>query len=263
VLTNFGTREELRVDGVPVGRELTDLMPIEHVEGSCIVIAATDAPLLPHQLRRVAQRTGMGLARTGSYASNTSGEQLLAFSTANRISRPGQIGGVDAVLDGPGEAPWLLSQLFAATVEVTEEAVVNALVAAETSIGRDGKTLLYQAGEKPPEGPEADRPGRTNGWVDLERVKVSVRPAAEWRQMFREAWRLQREQFWVEDMSGVDWDAIYSRYLPLVDRVTTRSELSDLLWELQGELGTSHAYEIGGEYRPGPDYRQGFLGVDW
>jgi len=81
--------------------------------------------------------------------------------------------------------------------------------------------------------------------------------------MFREAWRLQREHFWVEDMSGLNWDAIYDRYLPLVDRVTTRSELSDLLWELQGELGTSHAYEFGGEYRAGPRYRQGFLGADF
>jgi tricorn protease len=64
-------------------------------------------------------------------------------------------------------------------------------------------------------------------------------------------------------MAGLDWDAIYERYLPLVDRVTTRSELSDLLWEVQGELGTSHAYELGGEYRPGPTYSQGHLGVDW
>ena len=143
-------------------------------------------------------------------------------------------------------------------------------------IGRDGKTLLYQAGErlrvlvageKPPEPEEnhedGDKPSRASGWIDLERVKVSVRPAAEWRQMFREAWRLQREHFWVEDMSGIDWDLVYRRYLPLVDRVATRSEFSDLLWEVQGELGTSHAYEIGGEYRQGPEYRQGFLGVDW
>ena len=142
-------------------------------------------------------------------------------------------------------------------------------------VGRDGKTLLYRAGdrlrvlpagEKPPEpapGQKPDEPGRATGWIDLERVKVSVRPAAEWRQMVREAWRLQREHFWVEDMSGVDWDAVYARYLPLVDRITTRSELSDLLWELQGELGTSHAYEIGGEYRQPPEYRQGFLGVDF
>jgi tricorn protease len=138
-------------------------------------------------------------------------------------------------------------------------------------IGSDEKTLLYRAGErlrvlkageKPP-ADAGDTPNRTSGWIDLERVRVSVRPGAEWRQMFREAWRLQREHFWVEDMAGLDWDAIYQRYLPLVDRVTTRSELSDLLWEVQGELGTSHAYEIGGEYRPGPTYTQGHLGVDW
>jgi len=139
------------------------------------------------------------------------------------------------------------------------------------SIGRDGKTLLYQAGdrlrvlkagEKAPERKD-DKPGRESGWIDLSRVKVSIQPAAEWKQMFQEAWRLQREQFWTEDLSGIDWDAVHRLYQPLVDRVTTRSEFSDLLWEVQGELGTSHAYEMGGEYRPGPNYRQGFLGVDW
>jgi tricorn protease len=138
-------------------------------------------------------------------------------------------------------------------------------------IGRDCKTLLYQsgdrlrvlkAGEKAPDKKD-DRPGRESGWIDLGRVKVSIQPAAEWKQMFQEAWRLQREQFWTEDLSGIDWDAVHGLYEPLVDRVTTRSEFSDLLWEVQGELGTSHAYEMGGEYRPGPNYRQGFLGVDW
>src|SRR5438270_1060056 len=139
------------------------------------------------------------------------------------------------------------------------------------SIGRDGKTLLYQsgdrlrvlkAGEKAPDKKD-DKPGRESGWIDLGRVKVSIQPEAEWKQMFQEAWRLQREQFWTEDLSGIDWDAVHRLYQPLVERVTTRSEFSDLLWELQGELGTSHAYEMGGEYRPGPNYRQGFLGVDW
>jgi len=138
-------------------------------------------------------------------------------------------------------------------------------------VGRDAKTLLYRAndrlrvlkaGEKPA-ADAGDAPSRTSGWINLERVRVSVRPGAEWRQMFREAWRLQRDHFWVADMAGLDWNAVYQRYLPLVDRVTTRSELSDLLWEVQGELGTSHAYEIGGEYRPGPTYSQGHLGVDW
>ena len=137
-------------------------------------------------------------------------------------------------------------------------------------LDRAAQTLLYQAGDRLRVLKAGDKPAdqgeearRTTGWIDLDRVKVSVRPGAEWRQMFRETWRLQRDHFWVEDMSGVAWDQIYARYLPLVDRVTTRAELSDLIWELQGELGTSHAYEMGGAYRPGPHYRQGFLGVDW
>jgi tricorn protease len=139
-------------------------------------------------------------------------------------------------------------------------------------VGRDSKTLLYRsgdrlrvfkAGEKAPESRGDDAPSRENGWIDLNRVKVSVAPEAEWRQMFQEAWRLQREHFWVEDLSGVDWEDVNARYLPLVDRITTRSEFSDLLWELQGELGTSHAYEGGGEYRWGPHYHQGFLGADF
>jgi len=104
---------------------------------------------------------------------------------------------------------------------------------------------------------------RPTGHIDLERVRVSVRPTKEFRQMFREAWRLQRDHFWSEDMSGLDWRAIYARYQPLVDRVTTRSEFSDLLWELLGELGTSHAYEMGGDYRRRSHYYQGFLGADW
>jgi tricorn protease len=135
----------------------------------------------------------------------------------------------------------------------------------------DGQTLLYRAserlrvlkaGEKPP-AESSDRPGRETGWIDLGRLKVSLQPASEWRQMYDEAWRLQREQFWVAGMGGVDWQRARARYAPLLDRIGSRAELSDLLWELQGELGASHAYEIGGAYRPHPDYRQGFLGVDW
>ncbi|HLG64386.1 MAG TPA: PDZ domain-containing protein [Ktedonosporobacter sp.] len=139
-------------------------------------------------------------------------------------------------------------------------------------LSRDSKTLIYRsyhrlrvfkAGDKAPKADNGDRPGRESGWINLGRVKVSVQPAAEWKQMFAEAWRLQREQFWTENMSGIDWDAVYALYAPLLERVSSRSELSDLLWELQGELGTSHAYEMGGEYRHGPHYRQGSLGVDW
>ena len=143
VMTNHGDRENLLLDGVHVGEAITDLMPVEHSEGSCVVIVATDAPLLPHQLDRVAQRAGLGLARGGSMASNGSGEQMIAFSTANRLPRaPRDIADVRAVLDGPDRSPWLLSALFQATVEATEEAVANALFAATTVVGREGNTLF-------------------------------------------------------------------------------------------------------------------------
>jgi D-aminopeptidase len=144
VMTNFGERPNLLIDGVPVGREITDLMPEEHGEGSCIVVTATDAPMLPHQLRRIALRSGLGLARCGSTGHNGSGELMLAFSTTNRIplETPDGVVGVRAVLDGgtwQGLSP--LNDLFEATVEATEEAVVNALFTATTVVGHDGNTL--------------------------------------------------------------------------------------------------------------------------
>ena len=80
--------------------------------------------------------------------------------------------------------------------------------------------------------------------------------------MLREMWRLQRDQFWVEDMSGVDWNAMLLRYEPLLERVATRGELTDLIWELQGELGTSHAYEQGGDHRKPPQVMLGKLAAE-
>ncbi|MHC4391428.1 MAG: S41 family peptidase [Planctomycetota bacterium] len=139
----------------------------------------------------------------------------------------------------------------------------------EIRLSGDRKTLCYRygrrlrvlkAGDKPRE--DGSEKSRATGWIDLRRVKVPITPGVEWRQMYREAWRLQREHFWTKDMSGVDWKAIYLRYLPLIDRVSSRSEFSDLLWEMQGELGTSHAYELGGDYRSTRWYRQGSLGAD-
>lgn len=81
--------------------------------------------------------------------------------------------------------------------------------------------------------------------------------------MYREVWRLQRDYFWMPDMSKVDWEAVYHRYIKLLPRITTRSEFSNLMWEMPGELGTSHAYELGGDYRPSPRYVQGALGADF
>jgi tricorn protease len=135
-------------------------------------------------------------------------------------------------------------------------------------VSRNRKKLIYNsyrrlrvinAGEKPP---TENGHSRKSGWIDLSRVRVSVDPQSEWEQMFREAWRLQRDHYWTPDMAEVDWQSVYQRYFPLIQRVSTRSEFSDLLREMQGELGTSHAYERGGDYRLlRPYYGQGFLGA--
>lgn len=128
-------------------------------------------------------------------------------------------------------------------------------------IYRSGNRLrVVKAGAKPAN--DAVPFSRRSGWLDLRRVKVPVMPIAEWRQMYREAWRMQRDQFWSADMAHIDWLEVYDRYCPLVDRVGSRAEFSDLMWEMQGELGTSHAYEYGGDYRPEPRYLQGHLGAD-
>jgi tricorn protease len=142
----------------------------------------------------------------------------------------------------------------------------------EFRVARDDATLVYRAGrrlralkagERPDEKTEKDAPSRKSGWIDTGRIRVSVDPGAEWRQMFREAWRLQRENFWTADMSGVDWELVYERYRPLVEKVSARGEFADLIWEMHGELGTSHAYEIGGDYRKPPAYATGHLGADF
>ncbi|MDA8195568.1 MAG: PDZ domain-containing protein [Thermaerobacter sp.] len=119
---------------------------------------------------------------------------------------------------------------------------------------------VVKAGEKIEE--KAEQPGRQSGLVDLDRLVVAVNPPLEWAQMTREAWRLMRDNFWTADMSGLDWNATLERYLTILPRVGTRSEFSDFMWELQGELGTSHAYEMGGDYRKEPENRMGLLGAD-
>jgi len=134
-----------------------------------------------------------------------------------------------------------------------------------TLLVRQGNRLrAIAADRKPEDGDEekSDTPSRKSGWIDLDRIRPSIDPRREWKQMLREVWRLQRNQFWVENMSGVDWERVYEHYAPLVDRVSTRAELSDLIWEMQGELGTSHAYEGGGDHRKPPQVALGNLAAE-
>jgi L-aminopeptidase/D-esterase-like protein len=137
VQANCGKRRQLTIAGVPVGREISDDLPVgptpAEETGSIIIVVCTDAPLLPHQAKRLAKRATMGLARTGSSAANSSGDLFIAFSTAD-------IGAVDAgrpveVMMLPNEE---LSPLFEAVVDATEEAIINSLVAADAMIGING-----------------------------------------------------------------------------------------------------------------------------
>jgi D-aminopeptidase len=143
VQANFGRRYQLMVAGVPVGQEITEDAHFTNGEnpfreqGSIIIIVATNAPLLPHQLKRLAKRASMGLARTGSIAGNGSGDIFLAFSTAN----PGAARPSDGVANLQAVTNEQLDPLFMATVYATEEAIINALVAAETMTGKAGLTI--------------------------------------------------------------------------------------------------------------------------
>ncbi|BAJ28378.1 MULTISPECIES: S41 family peptidase [Kitasatospora] len=119
----------------------------------------------------------------------------------------------------------------------------------------DGGSLrIVPADQKAAEDEEAD--------VDLERIRVTVDPAAEWRQMFDENGRLMRDNFWRADLNGVDWAGVLERYRPLVDRAGSHSDLVDLLWETVGELGTSHAYVLPPGRGTEAARRQGLLGAD-
>jgi len=135
VQANYGVRSELRIAGVPVGQLMTQDLPgpISKDNGSIIIVLATDAPVLPHQLKRLARRASLGLARNGSYSGNGSGDLFLAFSTANDNASQATTAH-DLTMLGNDQ----LDPLFLATADVVEEAIINAMIAAETMTGNDG-----------------------------------------------------------------------------------------------------------------------------
>ena len=151
VQCNYGRRRPLRIAGVPVGQELTDLTPCREPcrgprsglpvaipldFGSIIIVVATDAPLLPHQLKRVAKRAALGVGRMGGLAGNSSGDIFIAFSTANpRASRDSGLAQVAMISNDQ------ITPLFEATVQATEEAIINAMLAAQTMTGADDVTV--------------------------------------------------------------------------------------------------------------------------
>jgi D-aminopeptidase len=158
VQANHGRRDRLAVGGFPVGRVLgPDVVPLPDddpaVSGSIIVVCATDAPLLPHQCDRLAQRCALGIARTGGAGEHSSGDLVLAFSTVRQGVPPGE-GGWARISGEPDTISVRMlvdahmDPLFYAAIEATEAAIINALLAAETMIGRDGITAHALTAER-------------------------------------------------------------------------------------------------------------------
>jgi D-aminopeptidase len=145
VQANYGRRSRFRVNGVPVGDLLGDRIPTPQPRdewGSIIGVAATDAPLLPHQCARLAQRIGLGVGRVGGTAAHTSGDLFFAFATGNR-GLGAATGELPVRMLSDGE----ITPYYAAVIDATEEAILNAMLAAETMTGRDGHTVYALDGE--------------------------------------------------------------------------------------------------------------------
>jgi tricorn protease len=175
-------------------------------------------------------------------------------------------------MDESSDAGWLIAY------DLEEQRAANVIRELNYfKVARDNRTLVYRwhkqglrvvdgGAAMPAEGVEPSAAAweysRKAGWINLGRAKILINPRSEWKQMYEEAWRLQSEQFWDSKMSDVDWNLVHDRYHHLLPRIRTRSDLSDLIWEMQGELGTSHAYEFGGDYTAPPNYQRGFLGAD-
>jgi L-aminopeptidase/D-esterase-like protein len=139
VQANYGARDQLRIAGVPVGKEISDLTPgrgdQKDGQGSIIVVVATDAPLLPHQLKRLARRVSLAIGVVGGRGENSSGDLFVAFSTAN--AEASKTAGTAQLRMLPNEG---INPLFRETVNATEEAIINSLVAARTMTGINGNT---------------------------------------------------------------------------------------------------------------------------
>jgi len=142
VQANFGTREHLTICGINIGAGLPEPAIVTHTPptdlSSIIVVIATDAPLMPHQLKRLSRRATLGMGRLGTIGNHSSGDLFLAFSTANETALAAKEASAQRAAFIPDPH---LDQLFEAVVQGVEEAIINSMVAAETMVGRDGNTV--------------------------------------------------------------------------------------------------------------------------
>jgi tricorn protease len=171
------------------------------------------------------------------------------------LPRAGELG--EAMIGADEEQPTRLVRYDLA--QRTRSVEVGALD--DYAVSADGARLAYRIGESLEIKPIGE-PAGAAVHVDLDRIRVIVEPPAEWTQMYHEAWRLMRDNFWRADMDGVDWTAMGDRYRPLLDRIGSSDDLHDLLWELQGEMGSSHAGVLPAAAVGDQVLAQGLLGAD-
>jgi tricorn protease len=155
------------------------------------------------------------------------------------------------------------------TTHKTEELTRNILKI--ISVSQDNESIFYidlygnigciKHDDKQDEDQDTTTP--RDDWLDLSKISLFINPVDEWLQIFNESWRLQKDFFWNNNMNNINWKEIKQRYQSILSRIGSRSELNDLLWEMQGELKTSHAYVVGGDIKSSPQYDQGFLGAEF
>jgi tricorn protease len=245
------------------------------------LLATTPSPFAPQLNNRPAEPEGPGaLPATGSTGTEPPRAGLDVAGLADRIvAFPVAAGGYDklrAVKDG---VVWLdrprtgtLNEAMTGAAEehptrlirydlTQRERVVEAEGLDDYAVSADGARLAYLTGESLQIKPAGEPEGEVVS-VDLDRIRVTVEPLAEWRQMYHETWRLQRDNFWRADMCGVDWAAVADRYRPLLDRLGCADDLHDVLRELQGETRTSHTGVLPPVGGGDPALAQGLLGAD-
>jgi tricorn protease len=195
--------------------------------------------------------------RQGNYSSLTSAAGALLWLDSELAGTTGE---GRASLEDKGAAPSLVRYDLAQRRTST---IVEALDSYRLS-GNGEKIVFIQDKQirVAPAGAKADEDSGQLVKVDLGRIRVQLDPLSVWGQAFDEAWRLQRDFFWTEDMAGQDWESIHARYRPVVERLGSHDDLVDLLWELHGELGTSHAYVRPVAVTENGSSPQGRLGAD-
>ncbi|BCW66640.1 hypothetical protein NicSoilB4_14030 [Arthrobacter sp. NicSoilB4] len=224
--------------------------PAEKSDAEQVPVVRVDAEGLAHRVISVPVPQG-----NYSHLTAAAGALLWLDSELSGVTGEGR-----ASLEDKNAAPCLVRFDLARRKTTT---IVDALDSYRLS-GDGGKVVVLQDKQirVSPANAKADEESGQLVKVDLSRIRVQLDPLSVWGQAFDEAWRLQRDFFWTEDMAGQDWDSVHARYRPIVDRLGSHDDLVDLLWELHGELGTSHAYVRPAAVTENGSNGQGRLGAD-